>query len=633
MSDYTFEYRQDSAVYETFEWDSVWIDHANDKDKKRVLYIGDSISGVTRKVLSRLCETSILFDGFATSKSLDNPYFTEAIALFAKQLPKTDVVLFNNGLHGWHLSDEKYGFLYEEMVRFLKEQFKDSKIFILLTTYVTNPECKELVPGRNKMAMEIAKKYDLPVIDLYSVTFENQGLIANDKIHLTEGGYELVAAKILEEIKGKPDEVQKTKADTVWNDNMAYIENVCRKVLDAITQERETEFDGIKKNEKVVLPSYNKYPSIWVRDFAMNIECGLFDAELIKKHILYFAKYGQNGKCDLQLKNKQVVPAWTVTDHLNFNGKPVYFPGTYSDTDNQGAGEYGFYPSLCDNYYFVHMVYEYIKQTGDYGILDEICSDVVLLERIEKAWIGYNIDEETELCYSRLPFYTVDWGFTDTIMKSGLLLFSSLLRYKTAVELFEIFSKQGKAEKAEYYAKHAEKVKNSIIKTFWDGSGWLYSATGLCHQYDVWGTLYAIYIGILPTEIEKTAVKTIAKAYQDGLISVHGYVRMIRTVDDDKFGQSWEAPQTYSTKQDNYQNGGYWATASGWLFYALAKADVDLAKSCIDEYVKHTKKYEAEGSPFEFINKASTYWEGKLYGTSGALTYAGAKRITEDFFK
>lgn len=207
MSYNTFEYRRDNVVYETFEWDSVWIDYANDHDKERVLYIGDSISGATRKKISQLCEESILIDNFATSKSLDNPYFKEAITLFAKQLPKNDIVLFNNGLHGWHLSDERYGVLYEEMIKFLKEQFEDSKIFILLTTYIAKPDCSDMVPVRNKMAVQIAKKYDLPVIDLYSVTFENNGLIADDKIHLTDGGYELIAAKILEELKGKPEKI------------------------------------------------------------------------------------------------------------------------------------------------------------------------------------------------------------------------------------------------------------------------------------------------------------------------------------------------------------------------------------------------------------------------------------------
>ena len=44
MSDFTLENRKNEVRYETFEWDNVWIDHANDKTTKRVLYIGDSIS-------------------------------------------------------------------------------------------------------------------------------------------------------------------------------------------------------------------------------------------------------------------------------------------------------------------------------------------------------------------------------------------------------------------------------------------------------------------------------------------------------------------------------------------------------------------------------------------------------------
>jgi len=146
----------------------------------------------------------------------------------------------------------------------------------------------------------------------------------------------------------------------------------------------------------------------------------------------------------------------------------------------------------------------------------------------------------------------------------------------------------------------------------------------------VWGTIYAIYIGLLPAELEAKAAEAVSKAYLEDQIAVHGYVRMIRTVDDDEFGQSWEAPNVIHTKPDNYQNGGYWGSASGWLFYALAKADIKLAEKCIEEFVMHTEKYRAEGAPFEFINRACTYWEGKLAGTCATLPYAGAKRIIDE---
>lgn len=631
MSELTFEYRENEAQYETFEWDNIWIDHANDNTTKRVLYIGDSISVETRKELSKICGDSVRFDGFATSKSVDNPYFKDSLMLFKKQLNKTDIVLFNNGLHGWHLDNQKYFEHYRETIKFLVDTFKDVPLYVVLTTYVKDPACMDKVPGRNDKAIKVAKEFNLSVIDLYNVTYHNKQLISADNVHLTNAGYVLTAQKILSEIFPQKDNTSK-KDVADWSDSMQYLKKTCLNILGAITQDTETEFGGVKKTEPVLVPTFDKYPSIWVRDVAMNIECGFIDAELIKKHILYFANYAQNGKNDLHLENNLVVPAWTVADHLNYNGRPVYYPGTYNDGNDQGKGDFGFYPSMDDNYYFVHMVYVYIRQTGDYGILNEMCSGMTLLERLKKAWEGYHIDENTDLCYSHLPFYTVDWGFTDSIVKSGLLLFPSLLRYQSATELSALLCETDKKDDAIYYDQHAQNIKSNILKTFWDESGWLYSATGLCHQYDVWGTAYAVYIGILPKELEKRTLDAFATSYKNGEISVHGYLRMIRTCDDDKFGQSWECTNVLLNKPGNYQNGGYWASASGWLFYALAKSDIRLAKECIDKFIVHTKKHQAEGAPFEFINASDTYFEGKLAGTCATLPYAGAKRIVDELF-
>ena len=106
MSDFTYETENRSNRYETYEWDDMWIDHANETDRKRAAYIGDSISVGTRRIATARTNEEILFDGFGTSKALDNPYFKDSIRLFFKQLPNVDTVLFNNGLHGWHLNDE-----------------------------------------------------------------------------------------------------------------------------------------------------------------------------------------------------------------------------------------------------------------------------------------------------------------------------------------------------------------------------------------------------------------------------------------------------------------------------------------------------------------------------------------------
>lgn len=70
---------------ETYEWDSVWWEHADTEGVPRILYIGDSISRDTRKAVVRLGVTELYVDGIATSKSLDNPYFKDLVRMFVAQ--------------------------------------------------------------------------------------------------------------------------------------------------------------------------------------------------------------------------------------------------------------------------------------------------------------------------------------------------------------------------------------------------------------------------------------------------------------------------------------------------------------------------------------------------------------------
>ena len=73
----TYERRDGSSPLETFEWDSVWMEHAEDTAAPRLLYIGDSISIPTRAHLNRIFGEAARVDGFATSKAADNPFFAD----------------------------------------------------------------------------------------------------------------------------------------------------------------------------------------------------------------------------------------------------------------------------------------------------------------------------------------------------------------------------------------------------------------------------------------------------------------------------------------------------------------------------------------------------------------------------
>jgi len=202
MSKYTYEFENRNERLETYEWDHVWLDHATTEGTPRVLYVGDSISCATRRVATAVAENTILFDGFGTSKALDNPYFADALSLFAKQEGERRVVMFNNGLHGWHLEDEtEYAEGYERMIQFLLKEFEGTPVVLLLTTHVTNAERDQRVMARNRVVSALAEKYHLPVVDLYSLTLKHEDLLSPDGVHFTKPGYQVIADELIKTVR------------------------------------------------------------------------------------------------------------------------------------------------------------------------------------------------------------------------------------------------------------------------------------------------------------------------------------------------------------------------------------------------------------------------------------------------
>ena len=202
MSEFTYENKDTNFELETFEWDNVWLDHITDPTLPRILYIGDSISCGTRRVATIASGEKLLFDGFGTSKALDNPYFKESLLLFARQQPHRNAIIINNGLHGWHINDgEEYKNLYKNMLEFLMENFKDTPLYIVTTTHVANPEREQRVIARNKMALELAKELNLGVIDFYDLSAKNPELVGGDGVHFTPDGYQALAETLLETFK------------------------------------------------------------------------------------------------------------------------------------------------------------------------------------------------------------------------------------------------------------------------------------------------------------------------------------------------------------------------------------------------------------------------------------------------
>ena len=201
MCEFTYEPSEQRTPLETFEWDNTWIERAPRDDVPRLLYIGDSISCGTRRLITECSEKSWLCDGYGSSKALDNPFLFESIRLFTAQQNRCDAVLFNNGLHGWHLDDEsEYPVLYEHTVRFLREEFARTPLFLVLTTSVADAAREARVMARNAAAREVAARYDLPVIDLYAVSVDKVDCRLPDGVHYSQAGYQSFADAILAQV-------------------------------------------------------------------------------------------------------------------------------------------------------------------------------------------------------------------------------------------------------------------------------------------------------------------------------------------------------------------------------------------------------------------------------------------------
>lgn len=201
MSNFTYQYGEKNCKNEYYEWDNLWWDNVPDRNVERVLIIGDSISCGYRRKTTKIADGKYFVDGLGTSKALDDPAFIPLVDYVLAQEDNLRIIQVNHGLHGWHLNDEtEYKEYFIKLIEHLLEKRPDSKLVIALTTPTRNlnnleeyGEEIERVKARNKSALEIAEKFNLPVNDLYSVVINSPELYSKDGVHLNDEGYMLLA--------------------------------------------------------------------------------------------------------------------------------------------------------------------------------------------------------------------------------------------------------------------------------------------------------------------------------------------------------------------------------------------------------------------------------------------------------
>ena len=282
------------------------------------------------------------------------------------------------------------------------------------------------------------------------------------------------------------------------------------------------------------------YAALWTRDFAYVVENAypLLDPGEVRAAIRYLLRGQRADGC--------------IPDRVQADGRAVYSAGA--------AGAPLGDPPTDNAQFMVGLVYEYVRCTGD---LDLARQSLPALGRAMD-----HVPRSAEGLVAIAPGRRQSpYGFTDTVAKTGELLFSSLLYWDACDKMAALCAQCDEEEGL--YRRRAEAVERGLDR-LWDPACGAYRAATVDNALiDVWGSVFAVYIGFAQGDRRERLLRFLRDRYEAYVW--RGQVRHLLR------GEHWER-LLIPVEEGAYQNGAYWATASGWVLYALAQIDLALAR-------------------------------------------------------
>ncbi len=305
------------------------------------------------------------------------------------------------------------------------------------------------------------------------------------------------------------------------------------------------------------------YKALWTRDSYYMVEYAgdLMNPEDIKASIYYLINGQREDGC--------------IPDRVNAAGLPVYSPGPPGKPMADHAVDNGPFMAM--------MVCSYVNRFNDVNLFKEL--EPKLLKGLEHISI-----KENGLVYNDPNNPQCVYGFTDIVKKTGNLLFSSLLYYKANLEMYKLCQKYRQGN-ATHYKRRYENVKQNISILWDENSGMFWAADASCKQIDIWGSAYAVEVGIASEEQVKRISSYLVEHYNETVY--RGQVRHLAESDgawDDLF---------HPCELGTYQNGAYWATPLAWILPIYDKIKPGLSKSTLEKVISDFQ----ENGINECINK------------------------------
>ncbi len=328
------------------------------------------------------------------------------------------------------------------------------------------------------------------------------------------------------------------------------------------------------------------YEAFWLRDYQYMLE-GKIDAfsdKELKDACLFFVR-GQRHD-------------GAMVDCIKFDGTPIYMPG---------YGSMGANPVADGSQFCVGVAWHTFRQTHDRELLNQ------LIDPLIRAMDAIPINPQTNLVYidPQVPWDRCPYGFTDSIRKKGDILFCSLLYVQAGRQLSDLLSVLDRHKDARLWLDRSHQSASAIRETFWyPDIGLFRAATIECTQPDIWGSAFAVYLGVADHDQSMTIAQYFKNNY-NGIM---------------KRGQLRHTPaQTWWDKgcrPETYQNGAYWATPVGWFVYTLDLVSPELADKTIIDMVNDFKI----NGVWECINDHG-YHNVENYIDSATLPLAGIRAM------
>jgi hypothetical protein len=226
--------------------------------------------------------------------------------------------------------------------------------------------------------------------------------------------------------------------------------------------------------------------------------------------------------------------------------------------------------------------------------------------------------------YSDPAHPSVDYGFTDGILKTGDVAYGTALQawaYKMMAEM------NGESGSGTYTTLRS--AAESGLATLRQGSGWYKGSSGNnAAKDDVWATALIVAEELVTGTDRTDSAQAIIDAYSGGSTGTGGYsssITQFGLVRHLPVGQYWVGT---SETHDTYQDGGYWLTPLWDCVRAVDLIDSALARSWAAEAIVHIEDEAA----FESGDYTKVPWEWHHYpGALGALGYSASAALVHRF--